>query len=214
MSFSLNEVDATAKKATRGVGYSWGQSEEAGKATRWLCAQGLDGLKALATLLIYTDGTDIQKRAPHSLQGDWQAESGAMCPIIAGTALADSASIWAGNGLNLNQIMVPVLILPFAAIAARDLDSLITIEWNGVMAVLDGSAISLTAPDTASLLETVEIVSIRLGGQFGKTLPHQNRASHKVVDWHILNQFAARTYAPATEESRLKGAGAGLSDND
>ncbi|MFV1875593.1 hypothetical protein [Nioella sp.] len=29
-----------------------------------------------------------------------------------------------------------------------------------------------------------------------------------------LNAFAHRTYAPATEESRLAGAGAGLTDND
>ena len=33
MNLSLNEVDAMAKKAARGAGYSWGLAEEAGKAT-------------------------------------------------------------------------------------------------------------------------------------------------------------------------------------
>lgn len=32
--------------------------------------------------------------------------------------------------------------------------------------------------------------------------------------WEQLQGFAARTYVPATDASRLKGAGAGLSDND
>lgn len=32
--------------------------------------------------------------------------------------------------------------------------------------------------------------------------------------WERLQAHAARTYVPATEASRLKGAGAGLSDND
>ncbi|MFT5065698.1 MAG: hypothetical protein ACJAXK_002221 [Yoonia sp.] len=32
--------------------------------------------------------------------------------------------------------------------------------------------------------------------------------------WAYLNDFAARTYVPATDASRLAGAGAGLTDND
>ena len=32
--------------------------------------------------------------------------------------------------------------------------------------------------------------------------------------WEALGRFAHRTYVPATEASRLKGAGAGLTDND
>jgi hypothetical protein len=32
--------------------------------------------------------------------------------------------------------------------------------------------------------------------------------------WEALGAFAHRTYVPATEASRLKGAGAGLTDND
>ncbi|WP_420862490.1 hypothetical protein [Algirhabdus cladophorae] len=34
------------------------------------------------------------------------------------------------------------------------------------------------------------------------------------VLWAHLNKLAAKTYVPASEESRLSGAGAGLSDND
>lgn len=40
MSFALNEIEATAKRATRGAGYDWGLAEDASKAVRWLCARG------------------------------------------------------------------------------------------------------------------------------------------------------------------------------
>lgn len=42
----------------------------------------------------------------------------------------------------------------------------------------------------------------------------QSRASTELLCLERLKQFAHRTYAPATELSRLSGAGAGTSDND
>ena len=214
MSFALNEVEAMAKKATRGVGYSWGLAEEAGKAARWLCAHGLDGPKALARTLTKTDGSDLKKMTPVSLQGDWYSEGGELCPLVTGAALADSASSWAKNGLIINNVIAPAMVLPFAALSARMLGSQVTVTWGGVSAVLDGSVISLEISHPESLLETAEQILVRTGGQLDEPLPEQGRASPEEVDWNILNQFAARIYAPATEESRLKGAGAGLSDND
>ena len=40
------------------------------------------------------------------------------------------------------------------------------------------------------------------------------RACLSEKQFKILNEYAFKTYAPATDESRLSGAGAGLSDND
>jgi hypothetical protein len=40
------------------------------------------------------------------------------------------------------------------------------------------------------------------------------RAQVSPESWARLSGFAHRTFAPATEESRMRGAGAGLSDND
>ena len=53
-----------------------------------------------------------------------------------------------------------------------------------------------------------------LGGQIDVATPIRSRAQPAPEAWATLNRLAHRTYAPATEESRLKGAGAGLSDND
>ncbi len=82
MTFSLNEVEVTSKKATRGAGYSWGLAEEAGKATRWLCAHELNGCGALVALLTKTDGMAIMQVTPDTHQTIWQAKGGFLCAVI------------------------------------------------------------------------------------------------------------------------------------
>jgi hypothetical protein len=41
-----------------------------------------------------------------------------------------------------------------------------------------------------------------------------NRCDIDANDWAAIGQYAALTYVPETDQSRLDGAGAGLSDND
>jgi hypothetical protein len=214
MSFALIEVEALAKKAVRGTGYSWGIAEDAAKATRWLCAAGLDGVGALANLLAHVDGSDLSQMRPGQLRGDWQAEAGEICPLLGGTALADSANLWAEGGKRLNNVSVPVLLLSFAALAARQLDSQISVEWPGVRAVTDGSRIDLTCEEQGKLLATADLVTVQVGGQIADPLPAQTRARPDTQAWAAVAEMAQRTHAPDTEESRILGAGAGLSDND
>ena len=44
---TLSEIDTTSKRATRGVGFSWGIAEEVGKNMRLLELFGLSGIKNL-----------------------------------------------------------------------------------------------------------------------------------------------------------------------
>ena len=44
---SFSEIDTTAKRATKGVGFAWGVAEEVGKNIRLLEMFGLPGLKNL-----------------------------------------------------------------------------------------------------------------------------------------------------------------------
>ena len=214
MSFALIEVEATAKKAARGAGHSWGMAEEAARATRWLCAHGIDGVAGLARALARVDGSDPRQHAPVRLAGDWSARAGAMCPLMAGAALADSAAGWAETGKRIENVAVPVMLLPFAAMAARHLGAAVTLEWNGARAITDGQATSLEAAGNDDLLQTAAQVRVLVGGTPGSRLAQHSRAVPDARDWETLNRLAHRTYAPDTEASRLRGAGAGLSDND
>ena len=42
---SLSEIETTSKRASRGVGFSWGIAEEVGKCIRLLELFGLPGIK-------------------------------------------------------------------------------------------------------------------------------------------------------------------------
>lgn len=59
---------------------------------------------------------------------------------------------------------------------------------------------------------TVRALAGRSGGNPTRSEPTSVGVAPE--DWAVLKALAARTYVPATEESRLRGAGAGLRDND
>lgn len=208
MTLSLNEVEATAKKATRGAGYPWGLAEEAGKATRWLCARGLDGCGALATLLVQTDGVDLGTWTPRCDASPWRSSGGNLCPLVAGAALSDRAT--AIRAMQLEGPVVPLLLVPFVGMVARHHEITLRIELTKAMAVTDGRSVALTGrfPDQAS------VAFIDSGGSLDAVLPDRHRAAPDEMVLNMLERFAHRTYAPATDASRLSGAGAGLADND
>lgn len=209
MSYALNEVEATAKRAARGAGYDWGLAEEAAKATRWLCVQGLDGAAVLAGLLEAGYAAELPAHVPQSLDGNWLAEV-PLCPLAAGAALSDCAAQLQSAPLATGPVSRPAMILPFAAMAARQLGTCVTVAGEGFQAVTDGTGLHCegTLPETAAQL------TIRAAGSLANAYPSFTRAEPEEAAWAVLNRFAQKTYAPATEESRLLGAGAGLSDND
>jgi hypothetical protein len=209
MSYALNEVEATAKRAARGAGYSWGLAEEASKATRWLCAKGIDGSAVLAGLLEAGYAAKLPAHVPQSLDGDWLAEA-PLCPLATGAALSDCAARLQVLTLAIGPVSQPAMILPFAALAARQLGACVTVEGDGFQAVTDGTRLQCegTLPNEAARL------TIRAAGSLSNPYPTCTRAEPEEAAWAVLNRFAHKTYAPATEESRLLGAGAGLSDND
>ena len=211
MTLSLNEVEALAKKASRGAGYPWGIAEETGKAVRWLCAADIDGCAALADYLTSCEGDDISARMP--VQGKtWTPKGDRLCPLLAGAALSDLADTLTGQDLRLEDVAYPLLLAPFAGLSALYLKEPVFLEWNGTCFATDGKAVILQGKTGASMAT----VTARLGSGLDRAhrQPACSRASPSEDTLAALNRLAHRTYAPATEASRLSGAGAGLSDND
>lgn len=212
MSFALNEIEATAKRAARGAGLSWGMAEEAAKAARWLSSQGIDGAAVLAAVLEQNDGKAAADLRPASLSGEWQADGGTLCPLLAGASLSDCAARLAEGRITLQAVSHPAMLLPFAAAAAAQLGKVVTLEWEGCAAVTDGRSVSISGD--ALLQASASGASASLGGSLAAPVEQATRATPDTAAWDSLNRFAHRTFAPATEASRLAGAGAGLSDND
>ena len=131
-SLSFGEIEALGRRAARGAGLPWGLAEEAGRAVRILCAAGLDGAAALAGLLAEIRARRDPRLAPvRALDRVWRAEGGALCPIRAGASLSDMARLMPPDGVGMEGVLVPVLILPFAADVARMLEGPVTLSWRG-----------------------------------------------------------------------------------
>lgn len=213
MTWSLNEIESLSRKAARGAGYSWGLAEDVGKAVRWLEARTLPGAAALVTHLTAGDGQDLAPQTPRIAPDGWTAPGDVICPILAGTMLADGMTAGQSTPLTLSNLRSPVLLLPFLAWMAEAQDRTVGLQLAGTALTVSASgdltaSAPIPAPEMASL-------TLRFGAVAeGLTPPEDLRSRCSDETVNALSAFAAHTYAPATEESRLAGAGAGLSDND
>ena len=86
-------------------------------------------------------------------------------------------------------------------------------DSNKLNNIFDLAASVYVQPDTNVKLDSYEWNGRELIVDGVKQIP-SFRACLNERQFKILNEHAHKTYAPATDESRLSGAGAGLSDND
>ena len=203
MSWSLGETAALALKAARGAGLTWGLAEEAAAAVIWLHSNGLPGISALCSYLGNPDG-------PPRTDG--------ACPILTGCALIDGAMespVQTGEVTEIGPIRAPLLLLPFVARLEGGTTWLMASHGSrAVTGIIDGTASDHWASQCLSGAAHCQLRRhthrqvappprevLRLDDHFGCCVER-------------LGTFAHRTYAPATGQSRLSGAGAGLTDND
>ena len=196
MSWSLGETAALALKATRGAGLSWGLAEEAAGAVFWLHQRGLPGISALCG---YLESCGVAT-----------TDDDAACPLVLGTALSDGTHAvpeQVGGRIDLGTVGAPLLLLPFVAtippgtfwLIAPGSDDTAPDQWHSGW--LRGSAPCQLRRGTAAQMAGARAGQTRLPDQFACCVDR-------------LTGYAHRTYAPATSQSRLAGAGAGLTDND
>ncbi len=211
--WSLNETEALARRAARGAGLSWGHAEEAGRAVRWLCARGLPGAAALVSLLDWRDGRPEKSVMPRQNGQLWLPVSDRICPVALGSMLCDGQVDFVEGPLEIRDVCAPVLLVPFASWTAETERRFVAVEWPDTRIVLapDGSVTGREParyPDCADLQLCFEVEPE------DQAIAQGHRAAIDATTISALTRLATRTYAPATEESRRSGAGAGLSDND
>ena len=192
MSYSLNEYEALCKKAARGSGMHWGQSEEVGKAARFLGAYGLDDgrlvLRAIETF-------------------------GPQNALWLGPALCDEGCDFE-EPLIMKGIEAQALMLPFLHMMVLDRNVSLCITWDHFDASVSSAGIHCILRDGLYEDGPLDISISKISGKKNDVLCAQSRVNIPQGVLDRLNSLAHKTYAPATEESRLAGAGAGLSDND
>ena len=216
---TLAEIESSLCKAARAVRLDWGIAEEMGKSARWLAAFNLPGPALALQYLQSINGKQYAGLIPDCSRPVWQADSGLLCPVISGAALADrSAKMLRGQTFELLNVAFPLLLAATVGQAARCHQTLVTVSWAQVRVHCYENGLSIQGHHGDLFLHQVDSVVRQQGDQqtaaeTPQQLPSTLAYSIDPDTWAMINVLAFKTYVPASEASRA-GAGAGLVDND
>ncbi|MBK1869772.1 DUF3726 domain-containing protein [Aestuariivirga sp. YIM B02566] len=211
--YSLNEIEAEARKAARGTGLSWGLAEDVGRIARLLAHT-----RQLAML---ADALDELKSGRHATglisdrSGIRATEDRPLSPLVLASAIADRSAEIAEDTLTISaKVAEPRLLVPMLTSVAERLRRPLRLQLDGHEVVVGRDI----APALAALAEprTVDtiLISALPRGLDQASPPKTGGVTIPDELWRRFTALAALTYVPASEHSRLAGAGAGLSDND
>lgn len=206
MSLSLGELQAITAKAVRGAGFSWSMAEEAAYAVYWLEARGIAGTNALADYLTWVDKHEPIEPSIDLLEASPQS-SVLRCPLHLGCYVVDTAMYSSATTFTTKQ---PLLLVPFLARTAKT--NVIVLRCNAIEYHVSAVGINKTAIENLLIDETTVSWSIASGDKIESDCT--TRATVDKLVLNVLQSFAGKTYAPASQTSRLIGAGAGTTDND
>lgn len=215
MILSLNEVESLVLKAARGAGLAWGLAEEAAAAAVWLARVDLLLLAPFVARLRAVGSTSQPVVEGQILRPSTVGTT--LCPILTGAFIADL-----GSGSRIIEVRDVLAPLWLAAVVVRSLspESQLIAEWHDARLVLGSGGphgpINSGLPGMSA--EASGTVSLVIGPRAeGHHTPSPRPTSGIMVRdacLQALQFFERRTFVPASERSRLAGAGAGLLDGD
>ena len=200
---SFSEIDTTAKRATKGVGFAWGVAEEVGKNIRLLEMFGLPGLKNLNQ---YFKKIKQEEFKNLTLLLKENISKKPYCPIIAGTSFLDQIN--SANELDeikIENMGFPILFLPFLSRASEVIGKRIFVTIDNKDFLLNFNQSIYSNYFSGDILEKGNSIKI-------KFLENINSFAEK--DWQELYKLSENTFVEETEELKKSAAGAGLTDND
>lgn len=186
MNLSQNEFLSLIRRAVIGAGAPPGLAEDAAEAALWLAMQGLDGARA-------------------ALEGLASASNPA-ATLHTGPSALDSLLSGQVDEVLTPEVDAPLLIIGIAKARGR------AARWGvEVLDAVTGASVGPERPPSAGCS-----LILRRGAALGAAAPC-DPAKRILVDPHAyeaLQRYAQETLVPASDASRARGAGAGLSDAD
>jgi len=201
---SLSEIETAVKRASRAVGFSWGNSEEVGKSVRQLELFGLEGIKNLNQY--YKDKASKKFEDLNLISEINETSLEAYCPIILGISFLDQIkSIENLKTIKFKKVAYPILFLSFLSRASE-------ISGKKIHAVFDQTEILLNL--------NVNISSNFFNQEFPEFANEieikfiDNKNNFNDSDWNSLYKLAEDTFVEESDSLKQGAAGAGLTDND
>ena len=200
---SFSEIDTAVKRATKGVGFSWGISEEVGKNIRLLEMFGLPGLKNLNQ---YYKIFKEKKFQNLSLVSKENSSKIPYCPIIAGTNFLDQVNNIEELGeIKFENLSFPILFIPFISRASEIIGKRIFLTIDEKEFLLNFNQSIYSNYLSGDILEKGDQIKI-------KFIDNKNMFSEK--EWEELYKLSEDTFVEETDKLKQNAAGAGLTDND
>ena len=201
---SLSEIETAVKRASRAVGFSWGNSEEVGKSVRQLELFGLEGIKNLNQY--YKDKASKKFEDLNLISKINESSLEAYCPIVLGISFVDQIkSIENFKTIKFKKVAFPILFLSFLSRASE-------ISGKKIHAVFDQTEILLNL--------NVNISSNFFNQEFPEFANEieikfiDNKDNFNDSDWNSLYKLAEDTFVEESDSLKQGAAGAGLTDND
>ena len=138
---SYSEIDTTVKRASKAIGFSWGDSEEIGKCIRLLEMLGISGVRNLNS---YFKVYNKQKFQNINLISKDNSSSIPYCPISAGLNFLNQISHMEElSEISISNIAYPVLLIPFISRASYISGKKILLKIDGQNLLLNFNAFFL-----------------------------------------------------------------------
>ena len=201
---SLSEIETAVKRASRAVGFTWGNSEEIGKSVRQLELFGLKGIKNLNQY--YKDKITKKFEELNLINETNETSLEAYCPIILGISFLDQIkSVESFKKIKFKKIAYPILFLSFLSRASE-------ISGKKIYVIFDQNEILLNL--------NVNICSSFFNQEFPKFVDKveikflTNQDNFTEIEWNSLYKLAENTFVEESDSLKQGAAGAGLTDND
>ena len=201
---SLSEIETATKRASRAVGFSWGNSEEVGKSIRLLEMFGFQGIKTLNHY--YKEKETKNFEDLNLISEENEPSSEAFCPIILGISFLDQIKLIENfDSIHFKKIAHPVIFLSFLSRASE----------------ISGKKIHFKFDQNEILLNlNVNISSNIFNQEFPKFANEieikfvNNQDNFTDSEWNSLYKLAENTFVEESDSLKQGAAGAGLTDND
>ena len=242
MSFSYYEVYITSLRALTAMGFPYGADEDAAFMTTWLELHKLGGIQKLSELSNQIDQQFNGKINLDDVKSKKSINLHRTSLLMKGPSLFDYLYEETKKNhyleIVLENCIDPIFIIPLAERLSKKLES-IKASWLDDKNKKVGISVSKNKMLIGEVENSVEILDGQIILQFsmndinkssGKTNLNINNIKHEINDeieqqqlaeslnpnlkhWDIISKFAHRTFVPASDESRIRGAGGG-DDND
>ena len=201
---SLSEIETAAKRASRAIGFSWGESEEIGKSIRLLELFGLHGIKSLNQY--YKEKKKKKFENLNLINKKNKPSLDFFCPITLGISFLDQVtSIENFENIRFTNIAYPIIFLSFLSRASEILGKKILVRFDRSEVLLNLNENISTNFFNKVFPKSAKIIQI----QFIK-----NQDNFTESEWNSLYKLAEDTFVEESDSLKKGAAGAGLTDND